>query len=189
MGELVATAQKTQASFEAFKATAERVLQQVQKPAGTSVPLPCDKSATAVNGSDIELTIDADTQYALQQMLSGYVTKSGAKGGVGVIMDAHTGEVYALANDKAFDPTDPHAFDDINASALGNPAVTTPYEPGSVNKIVTASAAIEYGLTRPDEVIQVPGQLRISDRVVHDAWTHGTQGFTTTGIVPKSLTA
>lgn len=137
----------------------------------------------AVAGSDLELTLDADLQYDLQRRLSEYVEQTRAKGGSAVIMDAKTGEVYALANDKTFDPADLNSADD---AAMNNRAVTTPYEPGSVNKVVTATAAIEHGITTPRGVHQVPGQIQIADRTVRDAWAHGTQGFTTTGIFAKS---
>jgi cell division protein FtsI (penicillin-binding protein 3) len=137
----------------------------------------------ATDGASLELTIDSDLQFFLQQQLSDYVTRSGAKGGSAVIMDAHTGEVYALANDKSFDPMDPKSFD---LKSMSNPAVTTPYEPGSVNKIVTALSAIEYGVTTPDARQQVPGSIRVADRTIGDAWDHGTQTFTTTGVFAKS---
>jgi hypothetical protein len=52
VGELVTTALKAQASFEALKAVAEKLLEQLQQPTGKAAPLPCDRSATAVNGSD-----------------------------------------------------------------------------------------------------------------------------------------
>ncbi len=137
----------------------------------------------AVPGSDLELTIDSDLQYEVQRQLSDYVQQSHAKGGQAVVMDAKTGEVYALANDKTFDPNDPSTW---NADDLANPAVTTPFEPGSVNKLVTATGAIEYGVATPESTVEVPGALQVADKTVHDAWTHGTQTFTTTGIFAKS---
>ncbi|MFJ7215527.1 peptidoglycan D,D-transpeptidase FtsI family protein [Amycolatopsis sp. NPDC098790] len=137
----------------------------------------------AVPGSDLELTIDSDLQYEVQRQLSDYVRQSHAKGGQAVVLDAKTGEVYALANDTTFDPNDQSTWtpDDLN-----NPAVTTPFEPGSVNKIVTATGAIDYGIATPESTIQVPGALQVADKTVHDAWTHGTQTFTTAGIFAKS---
>ncbi|WP_291419053.1 penicillin-binding protein 2 [Actinophytocola sp.] len=137
----------------------------------------------ATDGSDIELTIDADLQYYLQQALAAYVAKSQAKGGSAVVLDARTGEVYALANDKSFDPTDPKGFD---TKEMGNPAVSTPYEPGSVNKVVTALCTIQEGVSEPDDVHQVPDSIRVADRTIGDAWDHGTLPFTTTGIFAKS---
>lgn len=136
----------------------------------------------AVDGSDFVLTIDADLQYFLQQALSDYVAKAQARGGSAVIMDAKTGEVYALANDKTFDPSKPG----WDPALMRNPAVSDPYEPGSVNKIVTALCAIDYNITSPLDVHQVPDQIRIADRTIGDAWSHPTQPFTTTGIFAKS---
>lgn len=137
----------------------------------------------ATNGADLELTIDSDLQYFLQEQLSENVVRSGAKGGSAVIMDAHTGEVYALANDKTFDPTDPNGYD---LKEMGNPAVANPYEPGSVNKVVTALSAVEYGMTTPEAKHQVPDSIKVADRTVHDAWDHGTLNLTTTGVFAKS---
>src|SRR4029078_4600342 len=69
---------------------------------------------------------------------------------------------------------------------LGNPAVSSPYEPGSVNKIVTAASVIEFGLSNPDEVLQVPGSIDMGGVNVHDAWEQGTMPYTTTGVFGKS---
>jgi cell division protein FtsI (penicillin-binding protein 3) len=55
-----------------------------------------------------------------------------------------------------------------------------------VNKIVTALCAIDYNITSPLDVHQVPGQIRVADRTIGDAWSHPTQPFTTTGIFAKS---
>jgi cell division protein FtsI (penicillin-binding protein 3) len=137
----------------------------------------------ATAGSDLVLTLDSDIQYDLQGRLADYVTKSHAKGASAVIMDAKTGEIYALANDKTFDPNN---LKNLTNDLMNNRAVTTPYEPGSVNKIVTATAAIDAGLATPESVTSVPGSLRVADHTVHDAWNHGTQNFTTTGIFAKS---
>ncbi|MTD59063.1 peptidoglycan D,D-transpeptidase FtsI family protein [Amycolatopsis pithecellobii] len=137
----------------------------------------------ATAGNDLTLTLDSDVQYALQSQLSDYVKKSHAKGGSAVIMDAKTGEIYGLADDRTFDPNDPATY---TTDLMNNTAVTTPYEPGSVNKIVTATAAIDTGVTTPDAVNQVPGSLKVADHTVHDAWTHGAVQYTTTGIFAKS---
>jgi cell division protein FtsI (penicillin-binding protein 3) len=136
----------------------------------------------ATPGADVQLTIDTDVQYTAQHLLADYVRRTGARDGSMVVMDAHTGEVYALANDTAFDPNSPV----VTLNQLANPAVTTPYEPGSVNKVVTAAAGIEYGVVKPDTVVQVPGELPVADRVIHDAWPHGTINLTFTGVLARS---
>ena len=125
----------------------------------------------AVPGSTLQLTLDSDLQYTVQRELSAYVAKTGARdNSSAVVLDVATGKVRALATGKTFDPSNPGAS---AANQLGNPAVTSPYEPGSVNKIVTMSAAIEYGVAKPDDVLDVPGSIRVADRTINDAWKHG----------------
>ncbi|OLR94703.1 cell division protein FtsI [Actinokineospora bangkokensis] len=159
--------------------------QVVETQSGTDVVIPGTErdQHPAVDGSDLQLTIDSDLQYYVQQKAAEYAKRSGAQSASVVVMDAKTGEVYALANDKTFDPSQPGGLD---PALLANPAVTTPYEPGSVNKIVTAMAAIEYGITTPDAVQTVPGSIKVADRTVGDAWSHGPIKLSTTGIFAKS---
>ncbi len=55
-----------------------------------------------------------------------------------------------------------------------------------MNKVVTMAAALEYGTATPDRVFAVPGSIRVADRTVSDAWNHGTEDYTLTGILAKS---
>jgi cell division protein FtsI (penicillin-binding protein 3) len=142
-------------------------------------------SQPAVPGSRLELTIDSDLQYTVQQELADYVARTGAADGSAVVLDAHTGEVYALANNKTFDPNN-FSKDAADPELLKNRAVTTPFEPGSVNKVVTAAAAIEYGVAKPDTPIDVPGSITVADRTISDWWTHGPVTLTLTGVFAKS---
>ncbi len=138
----------------------------------------------AVDGSTIQLTIDDDIQFYVQQQVQQAKDLSGAKNVSAVVLDAKTGEVLAMSNDNTFDPSQ-----DVGRQQdreLGNLSVTSPFEPGSVNKIITASSAIEFGLTNPDEVLQVPGSIDMGGVTVRDAWGHGVMPYTTTGIFGKS---
>ena len=138
----------------------------------------------AVDGSTIELTLDDDIQFYVQQQVQQAKDLSGAKNVSAVVLDAKTGEVLAMSNNDTFDPSQ-----DIGRQEdrqLGNLSVSSPFEPGSVNKIITASSAIEFGVTNPDEVLQVPGSIDMGGVTVHDAWNHGTVGYTTTGVFGKS---
>ena len=111
----------------------------------------------AVDGSTVQLTLDDDIQYYVQQQVQQAKNAAGAKNVSAVVLDAKTGEVLAMSNDNTFDPSQ-----DIGRQEdrqMGNLAVSSPFEPGSVNKIVTASSVIEYGLSNPDEVLQVPGSI------------------------------
>jgi cell division protein FtsI (penicillin-binding protein 3) len=138
----------------------------------------------AVDGSTVMLTLDDDIQFYVQQQVQQARNLSGAKNVSAVVLDAKTGEVLAMSNDNTFDPSQ-----DIGRQEdreLGNPAVSSPYEPGSVNKIITAASVIENGLSSPDEVLQVPGSIDMGGVTVKDAWEHGTMPYTTTGIFGKS---
>ncbi|MEU5842769.1 penicillin-binding protein 2 [Rhodococcus sp. NPDC047139] len=139
----------------------------------------------AVDGSSVELTIDSDLQYHVQQEVQRAKDLSGAKNASAVVLDARTGEVLAMSNDSTFDPSIGVANNPPDAEQ-GNLAVSSPFEPGSVNKIITAAGAIEDGLTTPDEVLQVPGTITMSGATVKDAWDHGVVPYTTTGVFGKS---
>jgi cell division protein FtsI (penicillin-binding protein 3) len=151
---------------------------------GVVIPGSYRNKHAAVNGSTIQLTIDDDIQFYVQQQVQLAKDASGAKNVSAVVLDAKTGEVLAMSNDNTFDPSQ-----DIGRQQdkqMGNLPVTSPYEPGSVNKIVTASSVIEYGLSNPDEVLQVPGSINMGGVNVHDAWDHGVMPYTTTGVFGKS---
>jgi cell division protein FtsI (penicillin-binding protein 3) len=136
-----------------------------------------------VPGSGLELTLDSDLQYTVAQMLTDYARRYRAKGASAVVLDARTAEVYAMVNDVTFDPNNLAA---ATPDSLGNSAVSAPFEPGSVNKVVTAAAAIESGVVTPGTPLQVPGELRIADRTVRDAWPHGILNLTFTGVLARS---
>lgn len=138
----------------------------------------------AVNGSAVTLTIDDDIQFYVQQQVQLAKDASGAKNASAVVLDAKTGEVLAMSNDNTFNPAQ-----DISRQEnrqLGNLPVSSPFEPGSVNKMITAAAVIENKLTTPDEVLQVPGSINMGGVTVGDAWEHGTMPYTTTGVFGKS---
>ncbi|AZG43700.1 peptidoglycan D,D-transpeptidase FtsI family protein [Gordonia insulae] len=138
----------------------------------------------AINGATVRLTIDSDVQWFVQSQVSAAKAASGAKNASAVVLDAHTGEVLAMANDSTFNASEP--LGDQKNADLGNKAVTSPFEPGSVNKIITAAAAIEYGVTTPTQVHRVPGSINMAGVTVNDAWAHGVEPYTTTGIFGKS---
>ncbi len=151
---------------------------------GVVIPGSYRNRHAAVNGSTVELTLDNDIQFYVQQQVELAKGNAGANSVEAVVLDAKTGEVLAMANDKTFDPSQ-----DIGRQEdrqLGNLPVTSPFEPGSVNKIVTASSVIEFGLSNPDEVLSVPGSINMGGVTVSDAWEHGVMAYTTTGVFGKS---
>ncbi|MCK0440960.1 penicillin-binding protein 2 [Gordonia alkaliphila] len=138
----------------------------------------------AIDGQTVTLTLDSDIQWFVQAQVNEAKKKSGANNASAVVLDARTGEVLAMANDNTFNPSLP--VEEQRDADLGNRSVTSPFEPGSVNKLVVASAAIEYGLTNPNAVYRVPGSIDMAGITVKDAWDHGVAPYTTTGIFGKS---
>ncbi|MEO5833389.1 MAG: penicillin-binding transpeptidase domain-containing protein [Nakamurella sp.] len=131
---------------------------------------------TAVNGSDVTLTLDSDLQYSVSDMLQRYVDQTSAKRGMAIVQDVTTGEIYSLAT---YQPG-------VDAAAQSNIAVSAPFEPGSVNKVVTFAAALEAGLITPTTASTVNGEIQMGGRTIHDAWAHGPITMTATGILAKS---
>jgi len=128
-------------------------------------------------GSSIELTIDENLQHIAERELHAGVLENRAAGGTAIIMNPHTGEILAMANEPTFNP---NAFRDFGDDDRRNRAVQDLYEPGSTFKVVTASAAIEEKLMPIDTIIDVSGgQIRIDKgRVVHDTHNYGALSFT-----------
>ncbi|MQA14455.1 MAG: cell division protein FtsI [Pseudonocardiaceae bacterium] len=157
----------------------------VDTAAGEDTVIPGSERAVRppVPGTDLELTLDSNLQYVVQQLTEDYARKQGAYSASAVVLDAETGEVRAMANGETFNP---NKLAEANPENLGNPSVSTPFEPGSVNKIVTAAAAIEYGVVAPDTVLQVPGRIEIGGTRISDAWPHGVLDMTFTGVLAKS---
>ncbi len=151
---------------------------------GVVIPGSYRNQHEAVDGSNVQLTIDDDIQFYVQQQVQLAKDVSGAQNVSAVVLDAKTAEVLAMSNDNTFDPSQ-----DIGRQEhrqIGNLPVSSPFEPGSVNKIVTAASVIEFGLSHPDEVLQVPGSIHMGGVTVGDAWNHGVMPYTTTGVFGKS---
>ncbi|MEK6649472.1 MAG: penicillin-binding transpeptidase domain-containing protein [Bacteroidota bacterium] len=101
-----------------------------------------------VNGRDVTLTIDIEYQAVAEEELRRGLETNGADAGLAVLMDPHTGEILALAVAPGVNPNSPGAVDPALAR---NRVVTDIFEPGSVFKVVTAGAAYEHGLVRPED--------------------------------------
>jgi cell division protein FtsI (penicillin-binding protein 3) len=129
------------------------------------------------SGATVELTIDVQLQHIAERELHAAVEERHAAGGTVVIMEPHTGEILALANEPTFNP---NTFRDVDADVRRNRGVQEIYEPGSTFKLVTASAAIEekvFTLTEPIDVSG--GQIQLASRVVRDVHAYaGSLSFT-----------
>ncbi|MDR1430696.1 MAG: penicillin-binding protein 2, partial [Propionibacteriaceae bacterium] len=140
---------------------------------------------SARNGESYQLTLDLGLQLQAEQILAERVSTTRAKSGTAVVMNVNTGEVLALANYPTFDPNNVGAADQDN---VGNRAITDPFTPGSVQKVLTFAALIDAGVVRPDDVITLPPSVKYTgtNKTITDAWAHGTVKVYARGIVVKS---
>lgn len=124
-------------------------------------------------GAAVTLTIDPNLQYIAEKELDKAIISSSAKRGSIVAMNPYTGEILALANAPRFDPNRPPQPGDP-PNARSDIAVGAPFEPGSVLKIITLSAALETTNLRPDSIINCNnGSINLHGRVIHDEHKYG----------------
>lgn len=151
---------------------------------GLRIPVGVDELTPAENGKDIKLTINSDIQYFAQQAIQSQSDKLGAEWGVIVVSDTKTGNIIAMADTNAPDPNDPGK---VAAKDRGVRAVTAAYEPGSVEKMITASALIEEGKSSPLDKFTIPPAYVVDGQVFNDAFDHGTEERTLAGILGWSM--
>ncbi|QIE47254.1 penicillin-binding protein 2 [Pseudohalocynthiibacter aestuariivivens] len=118
----------------------------------------------AYGGRPLELSLDLTVQAATERVLYGGMSIMNAKGAAAVLMDAHTGEVIAIASLPDFDPNDrprPLTKGDAGDSPLFNRAVQGVYELGSTFKIFAVAQALELGLVNENTIIDTAGPMRV----------------------------
>jgi cell division protein FtsI (penicillin-binding protein 3) len=177
----------------------------MESPSGVALPQsPVTNQTPTVPGTGLELTLDTQLQYESEQTLAKAIKSSNAVSGTAVVMDVKTGQILSMANLVATHPgpvgttgpsgTDPSAPQgvvpigphDAVDEAPNNLALTQLYEPGSVFKLVTFSAALQYGLINPNTVFSVPDHIKLDGSTFHDAEPHPTESLTATQILAQS---
>lgn len=150
---------------------------------GRQVPTAGSTETPAVPGSDVELTIDRDIQWAAQNAITEQVKASKADRGYVIVQDTRTGEILALANSPGFDPND---LSDASPEALGNAALQDAFEPGSTAKVMSMAAVLEENAATPLTHVTVPNRLHRGDRLFQDDIDHATWYLTLNGVLAKS---
>ncbi|MPM40185.1 putative peptidoglycan D,D-transpeptidase PenA [bioreactor metagenome] len=135
-----------------------------------------------LDGKDIQLSVDSKVQFFAFQKLRDTVIAKKAKAGSVVVLDAHTGEVLALANYPTYDPGNRK---NLTGEQLRNRAMTDVFEPGSTMKPITIGLALNSGRVRPDTVIDTtPGRINITGSTISDTHNYGV--LTVEGVIQKS---
>ncbi|MGA2740080.1 MAG: penicillin-binding transpeptidase domain-containing protein [Bryobacteraceae bacterium] len=131
-------------------------------------------------GADVTLSIDERIQLPAQDAIARAVKEAHAESGSVVVMDPYHGDILAIASYPPFDPNQPPGRGE-DPTARFNHAVSVPFEPGSVFKVITLSAALETTDLKPSSMINCyNGSFTMAGRTVHEAH-HGY------GIMPMEM--
>ncbi len=131
------------------------------------VPLAASKDNIQIDpkaGSDVILTIDLGMQKQLETILKNGLDKARSASGSALIMDPNSGAIKAMANWPTYNPTEYYKVSD--ASVFNNAAVSSPLEVGSSMKSLTASAALDLGVIKPDTTYADPGRWELDSKVI-----------------------
>jgi len=138
-----------------------------------------ERTVEAINGGSVELTINSDLQWYLQQMVGEEAQKQGAKGGTVTVVEVKTGKIRAAAEWPSLDPND---LDASTPETRASEIFHHDFEPGSTFKAITAAAAIEgAGLTPLSTVSASSRETFPNGAVINDAFTHPAYNYTLAG--------
>jgi cell division protein FtsI (penicillin-binding protein 3) len=146
-------------------------------------PIVVQETRRAQPGKDIELTLDAELQGKVEDVLSRVGQKWQPKGATAVVMDPRTNKVLALANWPRVDANDLGGAPDYAAQ---NRAVGFNYEPGSTFKAFTVAGALQDKAVDPDELFQLPPSITVADRVIKEAHDRPAVALTVAQILKTS---
>ncbi len=164
---------------------------------GVNLPSAASTVVTkAKPGVGLELTLDTSLQFVAERALARELASTGAVDGSAVVMDVKTGQILADAS-LVNTHTQAGVLGPVPAwgHSVGVPGIqqtinnlpfTQAYEPGSVFKVVTFSAALQQGVITPNSVFAVPNAVNVGGRYFHDAEAHGLEHLTATQILALS---
>jgi len=183
-------------------------------PAGGEIPGGLQEYQAPVRGDDLVLTLDEPLQYDAEEALARAIVAAQAQSGMALIMGTKTGDLLAVAEltmPSASQPGtlgEPPALPEwfVPETAAGTPqqlgraaleraqpveapsatAFTTVYAPGSTEKLVTMSAALQTGAVTPSTIVRIPNAYDVAGTYIHDAWVHPTLYWAPANIIAHS---
>ncbi len=161
-----------------------------QDPLGHDIPNTQKTQVDAQRGTDVVLTLDEGLQWQAEYSILDQVQATGAKSGMAVVVDVTNGDVLAMATVVGANGATPAH---VAGSGDANAPLTNLFEPGSTNKLITMSWAIEHGHVTPETKFKVPFSFRPDPHVqpYYDAEPHagvpgGIENWTTADIFRES---
>jgi cell division protein FtsI (penicillin-binding protein 3) len=134
-------------------------------------------------GASIALTLDANIEQRAEDVLGAVGRVFHPKDATAIVMDPRNGAILAMAN---WPQANANAPGSASAAALENRAVGFNYEPGSTFKAFTVSGALQDGRITPDTDFDIPDQIQVADRTIHDDTEHPDETLTTGQILAQS---
>jgi cell division protein FtsI (penicillin-binding protein 3) len=151
---------------------------------GQSIVSGADQSVEAVPGSDLVTTIDRNIQFQVDTILTQQTARLSAKSGTAIVMDSKTGEIYAMSTMRRNE-------DGTYSANSGNFAAVEAYEPGSVAKVFSISAALNEGTVATNSTFKVPGAQTFFEgtewvATIKDAYPHALEDMSVRKIMVDS---
>ena len=146
-------------------------------------PVSINEVHAEVPGTAVSLTLDANIQEQTERVLSAVGSVFSPKDATAIVMDPRSGAILAMANWPSANPNDPAAN---TPQSMENRAVSFDYEPGSTFKAVTVAGALQDGVITPETPFNIPDQIRVADRVIHDDTEHAEETLSTAAILAQS---
>lgn len=156
-----------------------RVLE--QDPQGRRIPQGTFAEVPPDPGSDVLLTLHPDLQLSAEAALAKAMEQTKANGGMVVAIEPRSGEILAMASAPTFDP---NAVGSIDPTATRNKVVTDAFEPGSINKVITAAAVLSEKVFGADQSMWIPAAMRIGDKTFNEKL--GARSLDLRGILAQS---
>ena len=147
---------------------------------GEEIPGTVTKSRDAVDGSDVELTIDSDVDWYVKKVLQDGVKTYEADWALAVVQDVSTGQIIAL------DDSDSITAGSDTAKMGVARAVGTTFEPGSIGKVLSMSGMLQTGAHKLTDKFTVPWRIEKDGQTYQDAEEHATSNWTLSGILQQS---
>jgi cell division protein FtsI (penicillin-binding protein 3) len=150
-------------------------------------PVSISEPRRELPGAPVSLTLDANIQQRAEDVLGAVARVFRPKDATAIVMEPRTGAILALANWPQVDANDASAYSPQGmAEAMEDRAVGLDYEPGSTFKVVAVSGALEAGLITPNTPFNIPDEIQVAERTIHDDTEHPEETLTTAQILARS---
>ena len=146
-------------------------------------PVSITETKREVPGQSLTLTLDTNIQQRVEDVLGAVARVFAPKEATAIVMDPRSGSLLAVASWPQVDANDPGISPQEETE---DRAVSLNYEPGSTFKVVAVSGALEAGLITPQTPFNIPDQIQVAERTIHDDTEHPEETLTTAQILARS---